>query len=151
MIIHVITPDGPLTTYNDDGTPVDDIEWTGRTKDTPHPIHDENKLTCECLWVAQSTGNYHDNVNSEIFMQWVCKKLVPTFNKRYPNKKMILVADNAPYHHRREIGSLSIVTKNNLVAMMANFEVDHIDLPINKERMALCGRDPDVLDGEEII
>ena len=24
--------------------------------------------------------------------------LIPTFRKLYPNKKMILVADNAPYH-----------------------------------------------------
>ena len=152
IIIHAITPDGPLTTYNNDGTPVDDIEWPGRTKDTPHSIHDKNKLTCECLWVAQShTGNYHNNANSEIFMQWVCKKLVPTFNKIYPHKKMILVADNAPYHHQREIGSLASVTKKNLVAMMADFEVDRIDLPIKEERMALCGSDPDVLDGGERI
>ena len=152
IIKHAFTPYGPWTTYNDDGTPVDDIKWTGRTKDTPHPIHNNNKITCECLWVVQShTGNYHDYVNSEIFMQWVHKKLVPTFNKRYPNKKMILVADNAPYHHRKEIGSLGSVTKKNLVAMMADFEVYYIDLPINEERMALCGSDPDVLDGRESI
>jgi hypothetical protein len=62
---------------------VDDLKWKG---DTCHPTpRDDGKLTCETLWVAQSSsGNYHDNMNSEIFMQWVTEKLIPTFGRLYP-------------------------------------------------------------------
>jgi len=38
-----------------------------------------------------------------MFMKWVSEKLVPTFDRQYPGKKMILICDNAPYHHKREI------------------------------------------------
>jgi len=57
--------------------------------------------------VAQShAGDYHDNMNSEIFIQWVKRKLVPTFNRRYPEKKMIFVADNA---HITMLGKLALL------------------------------------------
>ena len=32
-------------------------------------------------------------------MYWVRKRLAPAFRRKYPGKKMILVCDNAPYHH----------------------------------------------------
>ena len=91
--------------YEDNTTPVDDLEWTG---DTCHPKdRTDGKLTCKTLWVAQShTGDYHDNMTSEMFMQWVQKRLCPCFAKKYPGKKMGLITDNAPYHHAREIGSI---------------------------------------------
>eukprot|EP00957_Ditylum_brightwellii_P063930 4850094-Ditylum_brightwellii.AAC.2 len=75
-------------------------KWTG------------DKLTCETLWIANShTGDYHDNMNSEMFMQWITSRLVPTFERLYPGKKMVPVLDNAPYHHKKEIGSLSSISK----------------------------------------
>ena len=106
-IIHAITLDGPLCEYEENGvTPVCDIQWTG---DTCHPEkRADGKITCETLWVAQShTGDYHDNMNSDMFMKWVQEKLCPVFERKYPGKKMILITDNAPYHHKRVIGSLS--------------------------------------------
>ena len=91
-----MTPENPSTTLNGKGIRV-----------TQQNVKN-GKLTCETLWVAQSSsGDYHDNMNSEMFMQWVQDKLIPTFEKAYPGKKMILVADNAPYHHKRVIGSLA--------------------------------------------
>ena len=45
------------------------------------------KLMCECMWIAQShTGDYHDNMCSAMFMQWVEDKLLPTFQKLHPEK-----------------------------------------------------------------
>ena len=97
IILHAITIDGPLCDKDDSGNPIDDLKWNG---DTCHPTKcDDGKLTCETLWVAQSSsGDYHENMNSEMFMQWVQDKLIPTFEKLYPGKKMVLVADNAAYH-----------------------------------------------------
>ena len=43
---------------------------------------------------------------------------------------MVLVADNAPYHHARDIGSLASLTKPKLVGMMEKLKVEYIDLPI---------------------
>jgi hypothetical protein len=88
------------------GVPVCDLRWSG---DTPHPTaRSDGLLTCELLWKAQSaSGDYHNNMNSDMFMKWTAEKLVPTFDKLYPGKKMVLVCDNAPYHHKQENGSLA--------------------------------------------
>ena len=47
-------------------------------------------------------GDYHSNMNGDNFMEWVTRRLVPTFEALYPGKKMVLVLDNAPYHHVRD-------------------------------------------------
>ena len=71
---------------DENNVPIDDLEWTG---DTPHPkVRGDGKVTAELLWVAQShTGDYHDNMCSDMFMKWVEEKSVPTFDKKYPRKK----------------------------------------------------------------
>jgi transposase len=46
--------------------------------------------------------DYHKNMNGENFMKWVEKRLLVAFDKRYPDKKMILILDNAAYHHVRD-------------------------------------------------
>ena len=40
-------------------------------------------------------------MNGENFMKWFENRLLPAFNAKYPDKKMILILDNAPYHHCR--------------------------------------------------
>mmetsp|Transcript_30290 Transcript_30290/g.37001 ORF Transcript_30290/g.37001 Transcript_30290/m.37001 type:complete len:82 (+) Transcript_30290:110-355(+) len=42
---------------------------------------------------------------------------------------MCIVLDNAPYYHKRVIGSLQSINKKDLLAMMKEDEVDFIDLP----------------------
>ena len=108
VIIHAITKDGPLTDRVG-GVPIDHLQWgKGRYKDTPtHVYRPDGLVNCETLWIASSNkGDYHDNMNSTMFMEFIEKKLVPCFEQKYPKKKMVLVADNAPYHHKRKIGSL---------------------------------------------
>jgi hypothetical protein len=51
---------------------------------------------------------------------------------------MILVADNTPYHHKQEIGSLQAVTKKKLLDMMVKYEVDAVDLPVTTLWFDLC-------------
>lgn len=46
-------------------------------------------------WKATShTGDYHDNVNQDMFMKWIKEKLIPNLEPR-----SVLVIDNAPYHN----------------------------------------------------
>ena len=100
IILHTITPEGPLCERDNDGYPVSNLTWK---RDTPHPDKNCGKLTCETLWLAEShKGDYHDNMNSDIFVKWIDESLFPTFQKLHPGKKMVLVCDNAPYHHKRK-------------------------------------------------
>jgi hypothetical protein len=59
---------------------------------------------------------------------------------------MILVADNAAYHHKRVIGSLASLSKKNLIEMMAKHDVDYIDLPLTKLRLDYANDDHDNID-----
>ena len=96
----------------------------------------DGKLTCETLWVVQNhTGDFHENMNSEMFMKWLKERLCPLFAKKYPGGEMVLVTDNAPYHYARYIGSLSSCSKKQLIELMVSHNVDYIDLPfISDER-----------------
>ena len=81
VIVHDITEDGALCDIDPiTGKYVDNLKWTG---DTCHPEkRADGLLTAERLWVTQShTGDYHDNMNSDMFMQWLETKLVPIFEK----------------------------------------------------------------------
>jgi hypothetical protein len=137
IILHAITRDGPLCQRDNEGKPYDDLSWN---KDTPHPqAYKDRKpddlFTCETLWIATSkSGDYHDNMDSNMFMQWVEQKLLPTFNKQYPGKRMVLVCDNAPYHHKREIGAMNTKTKKQIIDMMEQDGIDEVTLPLNDAR-----------------
>ena len=46
-------------------------------------------------------ADYHDTINGEKFIGWIQQRLLPTFKEVYGDKKMVLVLDNAKYHHHR--------------------------------------------------
>jgi len=62
---------------------------------------DQYLPSCELVYeAANSDGDYHKNMNGEIFLNWVNHRLIPAFEAKYGRKKkMILVLDNAAYHH----------------------------------------------------
>ena len=141
IILHAITVDQPLCERDENGYPVSDLLWKG---DTPHPQKQLEKLTCETLWLANSNaGDYHNNMNSDMFFQWVKGRLCPTFEKLYPGKKMVLICDNAPYHHKREIGSLGTKTKAEIVEMMQHYKVDYVELPCDSMERVLIDESVD--------
>jgi hypothetical protein len=51
--------------------------------------------------VFHSMGYYHNNMNGDIYMKWLKNRLFPSFAAAFPDKQMILVLDNARYHHVR--------------------------------------------------
>ncbi|CAN0447032.1 unnamed protein product, partial [Scytosiphon promiscuus] len=62
----------------------------------------EKELTAELTFPAGAKdkgSDYHDYMDADTFMQWIEKRLVPVFREKYPGYKMILILDNAPYHH----------------------------------------------------
>ena len=118
IILHAITVDGPLCDRIDNH-PVSDIEW-GINNDVPKYVpRPDKRVTAELVWKADThTGDYHDNMNSENFLNWVKNKLVPSFEACYgKNKQMVLVMDNASYHHKRKIGSVASIKKKSFLIL----------------------------------
>jgi hypothetical protein len=132
IIMHAITTFGPLCEL-DNNYPVNMLQWKG---DTPHPtIRCDNKLTCEVIWKATSTaGDYHSNMNSDMFLLWTTRQLIPTFEKLHPGKKMVLICDNAAYHHKRELNSLALLNKKQVIDLCIFHQVEYIDIPYNHRR-----------------
>ena len=138
VIMHAISQEKILVHYDNNNMPITDTKWT---EDTPHPGVMKDYLSCEVLWKASSsTGDYHDNMNSDMFMKWVEEKLIPSFNSLYNKnnptlkKKMVLICDNAAYHHKREIGSLGGLSKQQLVDKCIEHDIESIDLHATTNR-----------------
>jgi transposase len=63
---------------------------------------DEEKFSAELVFEAvEHDGDYHKNMHGDIFLAWLLNRLFPTFQRLYPGKKLVLVLDNATYHHAR--------------------------------------------------
>ena len=91
IIIHAMTRDGMLESL-DGSIPSDNLE--------------ETATSAGIVTDALSAGgvepeDYHDTLNGEKFIAWVKHRLIPTFQAKYRRRKMILILDNAKYHHAR--------------------------------------------------
>ena len=64
------------------------------------------------------------------------ERLLPMLDKVYGARgfKMVLVLDNAPCHHKREVVSLQGLSKKSLPAMMEAGGMDQIELPMTGAR-----------------
>ena len=81
IIIYVITKYGPLTETDNNGKPIDNIVWKGASKDNcsskDRQPNDTSVINCETLWIAQQkSGDYHDDMTSDLFLKWVDQKLL---------------------------------------------------------------------------
>lgn len=56
----------------------------------------------EVLEDGQDDSDYHNTITGTKFVAWLRNRLLPTFNKFYPDRKMYLVLDNAAYHKPRD-------------------------------------------------
>ena len=89
IILHAMCKDGWVLQRDADGKPPAVDEW-----------HSGNVQTCEMVYRGKiGRGDYHDNMDGDMFMKWVNERLVPTVQAKYPGKEVYLVMDNAPYHH----------------------------------------------------
>jgi hypothetical protein len=61
----------------------------------------EEELTAQWIWQAKShKADYHDDMGGDGFEDSQKYRLIPVLESLYPGKKMILVMDNANYHHQ---------------------------------------------------
>lgn len=91
ILLHVITQQGLLVAPR-----------RGRSAAAPSNVVSDEDFTCELIFEGLvDSEDYHKNMDGQIFMQWVRNRLIPTFKRSFPGKKLILVLDNAAYHHPR--------------------------------------------------
>ena len=50
---------------------------------------------------GKENDDYHTSINGERWCEYLRNRIIPTFEAKYPGKKMYLVLDNAAYHHHR--------------------------------------------------
>ena len=115
VLVHAFTKDGWLS---------DDDSVHNNVVDTVIP-------SCELIYEAKKDdGDYHDNMNGSIYIRWMSNRLVPAFNKRYPGKKMVLVLDNASYHHHRGAGWINVhrLSKAQLAAKLVELGVSSVEV-----------------------
>ena len=130
--MHAITSDGPLATFKGrgsdawdgpEGVPVASCEFVNASRGSGKTLQQrklgEGEFTAEYLFIGTTnTGDYHDSMNSENFGHWFNEQMIPTFKAQYPDHKMIVVLDNAPYHHNIPLGDISKLTKGGLVDLL---------------------------------
>ena len=85
--------------------------------------------SCELIYkVDVNAEDYHDNMNGNLYMKWLRNRLLPTFAARFPDKQMILLLDNARYHHVRDDDYIvpSKMSKADIVAAFERFGIESI-------------------------
>ena len=91
IILHALWKGGWMVLYDDAGNAPVLEEW-----------HSGEAQSTEMVFRGKvAGGDYHANIDGDMFMMWINKRLVPTIQARFPDKKVYLVMDNAPYHHGR--------------------------------------------------
>jgi transposase len=87
IIIHAMSQDGMLDVEDAVGS---------------NFLHEQTP-TAQFVFEAASfdDSDYHNSIDGEAFTLWVKNRLLPTFHHLYPDKKMIIVMDNASYHKPR--------------------------------------------------
>ena len=118
IILHAMTKDGWLFCEDSDGNRPD-----------PEEQQDGVVFNTQMVWRGKhGKGDYHDNMDGHMFEKWLTERLVPTFKKRYPGKRMVLCMDNAPYHHVHPDDSFfaSGKTKEEMRAKLEELNVESV-------------------------
>ena len=70
-------------------------------------------------------------------MIWKTTKVIPLAARNYPNLQMVLVMDNASYHHVHGILSIARFSKKSTFNLMNEHGIEYVLLPLTDERIIL--------------
>ena len=73
-------------------------------------------------------GDYHLQMNDEIYLQWAEHRLLPAHNAINPNKIPIIIPDQAPYHMSRLAFPHSGSTKSTIVTYYDIHNINNIKI-----------------------
>ena len=89
ILLHAMTRDGLLAKKDRQG-----VAFSASSTVT------DAAFNAELIWQGLNVDeDYHKSVDGDVFISWVENRLIPAYKALYKNKKMVLVLDNAPYHH----------------------------------------------------
>jgi hypothetical protein len=120
VLLHACTQDGWLT--------LDSAVHNDRV--------DQWAPSCELVYEAEKgDGDYHDNMNGAIYMQWLRNRLLPVFAQRFPGQTMRLVIDNASYHHHRGADWVNVhrMNKAAMAAKLVELRINSISMQRQKK------------------
>ena len=118
IILHAMTDNGLLAVPDEIAS-----NWLNEPALTAELVFEE------VLEDGQDESNYHNTINGAKFTAWIRNRLLPTFNKMYPGKKMFLVLDNASYHKPRDdswISASKAMNKHELVHQLLDMGVSEL-------------------------
>jgi transposase len=117
IIVHSITRDGLLY-----------VDENGSPAIAGNNVSTEAKNAELVFEGHYADGDYHKNMNADVFSSWLRNRFIPAFNARYPGKKCILVLDNAAYHRARgaEYVNPATMTKLELIQHLELFGINSI-------------------------
>lgn len=129
IMVHAITKHGPLAECDDKGFPIEEGWFKPKEKGKQSRGSMGAEKTAEMLWQAKiATGDYHAAMTDKMFMEWLEQRLAPAFKAIFGEKKMILVLDNASYHHGydAEVGVPETNTKMHNTALLRKYKAKKI-------------------------
>jgi len=119
IIVHAMTRWGLITHMENDGPAI-----------ATHDVQKE-ALNAELVFEGHyADGDYHKNMDGDVFNNWLRNRFIPTFKRLFPNKKCILILDNARYHHARGADFISPagMNKNELIHTLLSFGIESIEV-----------------------
>ena len=78
----------------------------------------------------EGDDDYHNNMNGHIYLQWLSKRLLPVFSRRFPGQKMVLVLNNALCHLHRGAGWINPhgMLKSQLAAKLVQLGITSVSV-----------------------
>lgn len=119
VLLHAFTKDGWLTN--------DPVAHNDRA--------DHISFSCELIYEAdKGDGEYHNNMNGSIYIQWLINRLLPAFTHRYPGQKMVLLLDNASYHHHRGPDWINVSSMKKAAMADKMVELDISSIVVDRQK-----------------
>jgi hypothetical protein len=141
IAIDAITIDGRLT--DSDCTKEQELLEIIRTPNKKLPSADAVFETGLLVWsqneATSDISDYHKTMDSDMFCKYIENRVYPAFKKKYPDRRMILVMDNAKYHHALcSDAKEATMTKPAAAVYLRKHGVGSIKVSMNRRKLKLA-------------
>ena len=101
-------------------------------KDLSKPL-EEGKKSSQHFFMGGYIGeDYHKNMDHELYNNYIQNRFIPAFKSYFPNKKCILILDNANYHHAIGDDYMKLGgTKEQLISKLKKLNIRSIKINRN--------------------
>jgi transposase len=99
----------------------------------------EGKESAQHFFMGGYIGeDYHKNMDDQLFISWLTNRFIPAFSINFPQKKCILILDNATYHHAKGEDYMSPAgTKKEIIDKLKSLDVMSIKVDRGGRRVKM--------------